>query len=30
MCLLTIPHNEFDGNSSLDQNIDQNPVGDTK
>ena len=30
MWVLTIPQTEFDGNSSLDQTKDQNPVGDTK
>ena len=30
MWVLTTPQTEFDGNSSLDQTKDQNPVGDTK
>jgi hypothetical protein len=28
MWVLTIPQAEFDGNASLDPNIDQNPTGD--
>ena len=28
--VLTIPQSEFDGNPSLDQTKDQNPLGDTK